>query len=292
MDGRDDVFQQPGKGFSPKEEKMTSAQDWTLQSASGGERHVREWPNPKASWIALLAHGYGEHIGRYDHLADALRAVGAAVFGPDHQGHGRSAGEQALIEDFEAVIDDLHAVSARALKKLPGRPVVLIGHSMGGMIAARYGQRHGRELVALVLSGPMFGTRELLKQLLAMDPIPEFPLDPATLSRDPAVGQAYAADPLVWHGGFKRTMLQAMTAAMDAAEAGPTLGDLPTFWIHGEADPLVPLEATRPMMAHLRGSRFQEKFYPDARHEVFNETNRAEVIDDVIAFIRKTLFTV
>lgn len=268
---------------------MASAQDWTLQSANGGERHVREWPNPKADWIALLAHGYGEHIGRYDHVADALHAAGAAVFGPDHEGHGRSAGEQALIADFDAVIDDLHAVAVRAGKKHPGRPVVLIGHSMGGMIAARYGQRFGRELAALVLSGPMFGTWELLKQLLAMDPIPEFPLDPATLSRDPAVGQAYAADALVWHGGFKRTMLKAMTVAMEAAEAGPTLGDLPTLWIHGEADPLVPLDATRPMMAHLRGKHFKEKIYPGAKHEVFNEINRDEVIGDVIAFIRKAL---
>ncbi|MFZ1985222.1 MAG: alpha/beta fold hydrolase [Desulfatitalea sp.] len=268
---------------------MTSAQEWTLQSAKGGKRHVREWPNPKATWIALLAHGYGEHIGRYGHVADALHAAGAAVFGPDHEGHGRSAGQQALIADFEAVIDDLHAVALRAVEKYPGRPMVLIGHSMGGMIAARYGQRFGRELAALVLSGPMFGTREVLSLLQTMDPIPEIPQDPAALSRDPAVGQAYAADPLVWHGAFKRTMLKAMIAAMEAAEAGPALGDLPTFWIHGEADPLVPLEATRPMMAHLRGTRFQEKFYPGAKHEVFNETNRDEVIGDVLAFISKTL---
>ncbi len=264
---------------------MATAQDWTFSGVSGGERHVREWPNPKAAWIALLCHGYGEHIGRYQHLADALHAAGAAVFGPDHEGHGRSAGEPALIADFEAVVTDLHGVALRAAEKHPRRPMVLIGHSMGGMIAARYAQHHGRRLSALVLSGPMFGAKDGLKFLLGMDPIPEIPLDPGALSRDPAVGEAYAADPMVWHGGFKRPMLQAMLATMAAVEEGSNLGDLPTLWIHGQADPLVPLDATRPMMDHLRGARFQEKIYPGARHEVFNEINRDEVVGDVIGFI-------
>ncbi len=268
---------------------MTTSQDWTFSSATGGMRYVREWPNPKAAWIALLCHGYGEHLGRYQHVAEALQGAGAAIFGPDHEGHGQSAGEKGLIADFEAVIADLHGVALRAAEKHPRLPVVLVGHSMGGMIAARYAQHYGRELSALVLSGPMFGARPGLEALLGMDPIPEIPLDPGALSRDPAVGAAYAADPLVWHGGFKRKMLQAMTAAMDAIQAGPTLGDLPTLWIHGEADPLVPLAATRPMMTHLRGARFREKIYPGAKHEVFNEINRDEVIGDVIAFIRESL---
>jgi len=268
---------------------MINAQDWTFSGAKGGERLVREWPNPQTAWTALLCHGYGEHIGRYQHVADALHAAGAAVFGPDHEGHGRSAGDRGLIEDFEAVVSDLHGVALHAAEKHPRRPMVLIGHSMGGMIAARYAQHYGHELSALVLSGPMFGARDGLKFLLGLEPIPEIPLDPGALSRDPAVGQAYAADPLVWHGGFKRKMLQAMIATMDAVEAGPALGDLPTLWIHGQADPLVPLEATRPMMSQLRGTRFQEKIYPGARHEVFNEINRDEVIGDVLAFIGRII---
>lgn len=268
---------------------MATITEWTFQGSNGEARYVRQWPNSGATWVALLSHGYGEHIGRYDYLAGKLCKAGAVVLGPDHQGHGRSAGDRVLIPDFEGVIDDLHTVAVRARQTHPGLPTVLIGHSMGGMIAGRYGQRHGTELTALVLSGPMFGTREVLEQLAAMDPIPEIPIDPGTLSRDPAVGKAYVEDPLVWHGAFKAVTLKAMIAGMDTVKAGPSVGRLPLFWIHGESDMLVPMAPTRPAIEHLRGQVFQEKIYPGAMHEIFNETNRDEVIADVIAFIRKVL---
>ncbi len=266
---------------------MGTVNEWMMENNAGAKRYVREWPNEKAGWIALLCHGYGEHIGRYDRLADDLRAAGAAVVGLDHQGHGRSDGERALIADFEAVVEDLHQVAVKSVAGRHGLPMILIGHSMGGMIAARYAQHHGKELAALVLSGPMFGAREALQQLLAMDPIPEIPLDPAVLSRDPEVGKAYAQDPLVYHGAFRRETLSAMISAMAAVETGAGLGDLPMFWIHGESDLLVPMAETRPMIQHLRGSIYEEKIYPGAMHEVFNETNRDEVIGDVLRFLRR-----
>lgn len=268
---------------------MADVIQWTIQSKGGGERSVRLWPNPEATWLALLTHGYGEHIGRYDYVAGALREAGAAVFGPDHQGHGHSAGERVLIPDFESVIDDLYTVALQARDRHPGLPMVLIGHSMGGLIAARYAQCYGSELSALVLSGPMFGSREILEQLAAMDPIPEIPIDPAALSRDPSVGKAYAEDPLVWHGAFKSATLKAMIATMDAVQEGPALHGIPLLWMHGSGDMLVPLASTRPAVEHLQGMIFHEKIYPGAMHEIFNETNRDEVIGDLIAFIRSTL---
>ncbi len=268
---------------------MPETTQWTIDGQHG-RITVQEWPNEHAQWLAVLAHGYGEHIGRYSHVAEALRQAGAAVVGPDHQGHGKSEGERALIEDFEEIITDLHTVTQQALEKYSGLPVVLIGHSMGGMIAARYGQRYGNELVALVLSGPMFGSRAMVEQLLSLDPIPDIPLDPAVLSRDTSVGEAYASDPLVWHGPFKRPMLEAMKRELDTIETGPSYGNLPLLWIHGELDPLVPLAATRPVVEHLRGTRFEEHIYPGALHEIFNETNQDEVIADVIAFVQRVLF--
>src|SRR5690625_7359025 len=89
-------------------------------------------------WIAVLCHGYGEHIGRYDWVARTLNEAGAAVYGADHAGHGRSAGPRVLIADFEPVVEDLHRVVEYARTRHPGLPTLLIGHSMGGMIAARY----------------------------------------------------------------------------------------------------------------------------------------------------------
>jgi alpha-beta hydrolase superfamily lysophospholipase len=116
------------------------------------------WPNPEARHIVILAHGYGEHLGRYEHAADFLGGRGAIVAGPDHVGHGRSGGERVLIADYEPVVDDLHSVVTRAHERHPSLPLVLIGHSMGGMIGARYAQLHGEALAGLVLSGPVLGT--------------------------------------------------------------------------------------------------------------------------------------
>ncbi|MCZ9344413.1 lysophospholipase, partial [Streptomyces sp. TRM76130] len=109
--------------------------------------------------------------------------------------HGRSDGERVLIEDFEDVVTDVRAVAELARAAHPGLPAVMIGHSMGGLIAARYAQRHPEELAALVLSGPVIGDWELPRRLLALDEIPGTPVSPAALSRDPTVGAAYAADP-------------------------------------------------------------------------------------------------
>ena len=237
-----------------------------------GPLAARAWAAGPASptHVVVLSHGYGEHAGRYEHVARALVDNGAVVYAGDHQGHGNSSGEKVLVHDFEEVVSDLHILDETARQENPGLPVVLVGHSMGGLIAARYAQRYGSSLAALVLSGPVLGSWATLSALLALDEIPDVPLDISTLSRDPAVGAAYSADPLVWHGPFKRPTLEALQRAVDTVAAGPDLGDLPTLWVHGEADELVPIDATRVGMENLSGSRTVERTYPEARHEVFN----------------------
>lgn len=246
---------------------------------------VHVWEGESAHRIVLLAHGYGEHSGRYGHVAGALVAGGGTVWSPDHQGHGLSGGDRAVIVDFDEVVDDLHHVASMALGAHPGLPVVLIGHSMGGLVATRYAQRYGAELAGLVLSGPLIGRHEFAELLLGLPELPDIPLDPTTLSRDPAVGEAYAADPLVYHGPFKRPMLEAMRNAFAAVEAGPGFGDLPTLYLHGEDDPLVPVQITRPAVERLRGSDFTERVSAGAKHEIFNEIDRQETIDQVTAFV-------
>jgi alpha-beta hydrolase superfamily lysophospholipase len=250
-----------------------------------GRIAVHVWEGPEPRRIVVLAHGYGEHSGRYDHLARALVADGASVWSPDHVGHGASDGERAVVPDFEEVVDDVRGVTSMALDAHPGLPVVLIGHSMGGLIATRYAQRHGEELSGLVLSGPLIGDHRLAQQLLALPEIPEIAIDPATLSRDPEVGLAYASDLLVYHGPFRRATLEAMRAGLAAVDAGPGLGGLPTFYVHGGEDTLVPIADTRPAIARLRGSDFAEHVYDGAKHEIFNETNREEVVAEVCAFV-------
>ncbi|WP_084774637.1 alpha/beta hydrolase [Nonomuraea candida] len=227
-----------------------------------GRNMVREWPRDRPRYVALLIHGYGEHVGRYEYVADRLVRHGAAVYGVDHVGHGKSGGERALIEDFEDVVTDVHTVEERAREDHPGVPVVAIGHSMGGMIAARYAQRYGAGLAALVLSAPVIGRWEVVSTLLSFDEIPDAPLDPSMLSRDPSVGEAAGADPLVWTGAFRRATLEAFVTAMATIAKGGTFGDLPTLWLHGEDDKLVPPGPSREGLDAVRGSYLTERLYP------------------------------
>jgi alpha-beta hydrolase superfamily lysophospholipase len=266
--------------------------DGTAETLPGhaGALHVETWPNPDARYVAVLVHGYGEHLGRYAQVAADLVAHGAVVYGPDHRGHGRSAGERVSIPAFDPVVDDLHTVVQRTRELHVGLPVVLIGHSMGGMIAARYAQRYGGALHALVLSGPVLGRWEAADALLASEEIPDTPIDPATLSRDPAVGAAYVADPLVWHGPFRRETLEAIRTCLATIAADGPVEELRTLWIHGEDDQLVPIGPTREgVQALVPAEQLTAVTWPEARHEVFNETNRDEVMAAVTGFVERTL---
>ncbi|OFE18947.1 lysophospholipase [Humibacillus sp. DSM 29435] len=248
----------------------------------------RRWAGGHTTYVVLLVHGYGEHSGRYEHVAQRLVDDGAVVYAVDHVGHGQSDGEPVLITDFEKVVDDVHLLEMRARSEHPGLPMVLVGHSMGGMIGARYAQQWGADLACTVLSGPVIGSWSALDALLAPEEIPDVPIDPSTLSRDPAVGEAYVADPLVWHGPFKRPTILAIQQAIDAITASGQV-DTPILWLHGEHDQLVPMRESAVGWAALAGQHSSAKSYPEARHEIFNETNQQEVLADVIAFIHTNL---
>ena len=240
---------------------MGEVRELELQG-SEGRLFASVWPNDDARYIAVVVHGYAEHIGRYAHVIERLLADGAMVYGLDHLGHGRSDGEPALITDGEHLTADLRPVGERARAEHPDLPLVMIGHSMGGLIATRYAQTHPGELDALVLSGPVIGGNPGMAALLELDPIPEVPIDPAVLSRDPAVGEAYVADPLVYNGPFKprdppgpvrrrrggrrRAGVRLAAGALDPRR-------------RGRARPLGP---TAEAFEHLRGEASEERVYP------------------------------
>jgi alpha-beta hydrolase superfamily lysophospholipase len=267
---------------------MPHVREHTLDGTHG-PLAVHEWPHPAPRYLALVVHGYGEHAGRYGELAGVLTGHGAAVYGPDHAGHGRSAGERVLIEDFEDVVTDVHAVAELARTARPGLPLVVIGHSMGGLVAARYAQRYGGEPSALVLSGPVIGAWELPGRLLALEEIPDTPVSPSALSRDPAVGAAYAADPLVWHGPMKRPTLEAFTRTLETVARGGDIGRLPLLWLHGDDDRLVPLPGSRVGVERLSGGALTERIFAGARHEVFHETCKADVFAETLGFLDRVL---
>jgi alpha-beta hydrolase superfamily lysophospholipase len=182
-------------------------------------------------------------------------------------------------------------VVGHASRHHPGLPVVLVAHSMGGLIGARYAQRYGEELAGLVLSAPSIGLAPVLAPVLVQLPegteLPDEPIDPTVLSRDLSVGEAYANDPLVWHGGWKRVTLEALHRANEAVDAGPGFGDLPVLYIHGEVDRLVPRALTQPAVERLQGTDFTEVIVPEARHETFNELEKEETIGLVADFAER-----
>ena len=250
---------------------------------------MHNWTPEQASFVVVLAHGYGEHAGRYDHVAQALIERGGIVHAPDQWGHGLSEGTPGLADDIEVLAADLAAVADHARAAHPDLPVVVIGHSLGGMVATRFVQQHPDGIAALVLSGPLIGGNSAVTALLELPEIPDIPIDPGMLSRDPAVGEAYAADDLVYHGPLLRGTLEGIREAVDRIATGGSLGDLPTLWIHGELDPLAPLAETRAAVEIIVGNALRSVIYPGAMHEVFNETNKDEVIAEVVGFIDDVL---
>ena len=250
------------------------------------------WPNPDAERIVVLVHGYGEHIGRYDHVAEALVERGAIVVGPDHIGHGESEGERVLIEDFEQLVDDVHTVVEGTRKQHPGLPVVMVGHSMGGLVAARYAQRHGDELAGLVLSAPSIGLAAGARAgagaaargngAARRSDRPDGALARPLGRRGVRERPARLARRLEARRRSRRSI-----AANEAVDAGPTFGELPVLYVHGEVDQLVPLALARPAVERLRGSDFSERIVPEARHEVFNELEQDETIGLVADFAER-----
>lgn len=261
--------------------------DSEFELAGGGGRiFVRHWrPEQPPRVVVVLAHGHAEHSGRYEHVAERLVIEGAVVYAPDHRGHGGSEGERALVTDIADLVADLHLVEQRATTEFPGLPVVLIGHSMGGIVATGYAQQHREELAGLVLSGPLIGGNPRIEELLRKDQIPDAPIDPTLLSRDQAVGKGYDADEQVWHGPFKRETLQAMFSEVERIAKRTSLDPLPVLWLHGEEDKLAPLEPASAAIARTAGDRVVRKVYSGARHEVFNETNSDEVLRDLGEFL-------
>ena len=163
-----------------------------------GKVFYRRWDPPaEPRRIVQIVHGYAEHGGRYGHVATALAADGAVVYADDHIGHGRSDGEQAVITDFDHAVEDLHTLSAIARDSHGDLPLVLVGHSMGGLLSARYAQRWPDTVAGVAFCGAVIGDWQWARDVLADAELPYVPFDPDDISRDPEAGASYAGDPLV-----------------------------------------------------------------------------------------------
>lgn len=244
--------------------------------------------------VALLAHGHAEHMGRYGHVIEALTAYGYAVHGQDHRGHGRSSGERALVMRFDDYIDDFRLMARQAQAAHPVLPVVLIGHSMGGLIAARYALAFGAGLTALVTSGAAFIIDEgvpkpaklaarLISRIAPKAPVPRSAGE--VLSYDPAVGEAFRNDPLNYHGKTRmRTAVEMSEAGADALERAPALR-LPYLAMHGADDTLTRSRGTELFYERASSADKTLMLWPHMKHEIFNEIEGQTVLEFMIDWL-------
>ncbi len=253
-----------------------------------GKIFYRRWDaktDPRSA--VIFVHGYAEHGGRYAHVARRLNDEGAVVYAPDHIGHGRSEGERALIRDFENVVDDIHSLKDIAMDDHPGLPLVVIGHSMGGLIAARYAERYPDTVAGVGFLGAVLGNWNWAREVLSLPQLPQEPSDPSGMSRDPQTVREYAEDPLVYHGGYKRPLLEAEVQALDRFNEEIDRMTMPVLFLHGEADPFVDAQTSREAVERMPSQNKVIKIYPGARHELVNETNREEVIEEISRFVTR-----
>jgi alpha-beta hydrolase superfamily lysophospholipase len=270
-------------------------------SKARGTSHLywQSWrPEAQPRAAILLVHGLGEHSGRYAHVAHACNERGFAVYAVDHYGHGKSDGQPGFVERFSVYLDGVRALLDHLRDKEPEVPVFLLGHSMGGLIAAALLCTGQASIRAAVLSGPAFRTddepsallRWLIRLVSRLAPTaPMIGLDPAGVSRDPEVVKAYVGDPLVHHGKLSARLLAEMMAAMhDTLECAETI-ELPVLVLHGEADRLTSPQGSALFCDRIASRDKTLKTYPDLYHEVFNEPEKDAVLADMLDWLEAHL---
>lgn len=254
----------------------------------GGAQLVREWkPDGPVAGDVVIVHGLGEHSGRYERTGGLLAEAGYRVRSFDLLGFGASSGRRADIERFALYLDQTEGHLDALRTK--GRPLVLLGHSMGGLIALEYALAERPQPDLLVLSAPALSggaawQRKVAPTLGRMFPTLSVPtaIKGDMLSRDPAVGEAYFGDPLVITKATAR-LGAGIFAAGDRARAALDKLRVPTLVIHGGSDTLVPTAGSEILAVHPLVER---RVFPSLRHELFNEPEGPEVIAEVVAWIQ------
>lgn len=256
----------------------------------------REWlPDGDPIGTVVIAHGINEHGGRYEHVAERLVRDGWLVGIPDHRGHGLSGGRRAAVERYDDWITDLDGYIRGVLVDAP-RPLFLLGHSLGGLIATVYALRHQHSLDGLILSSPAvmpptdvspaaMRAGRFLSRWMSNLPVVSLHLD--AISRDPAVVQAYRDDPLVHVGRMRaRTGAEALEAIAEV-RGGIARLTLPVLLLQGTVDRLVDPGAAAWVDANISSSDRTLHIYEGLYHEVFNEPERETVLDDLASWLKQ-----
>ena len=269
----------------------------TLTTGDGLQLQTRAWVPETPKGTVLVHHGFAEHGGRYGHLIDALLPAGYAVATYDARGHGRSGGTRVFVERFDSYLEDLALAIDDAQRKLPA-PLFLLGHSMGGLIVAKYLQQQGLgPLKGAMLSNPALANKVKIpgwKSALAtaaanLAPKLRVPsgIPPEDISRDPAEVRAYDADPLNVKVATSRWYTEFVAAQAQAMAKPEALRDVPLLALIGDGDRIVDAQATLEFLRKVEGRGLTVKTYAGFYHELINEpeADRARVLADITAWL-------
>lgn len=272
------------------------ASEGEFEGSGGRTLFRRSWlPDGDARAVVAIVHGYAEHSGRYHHVAERLTAEGYAVHSFDLRGHGRSAGERTLVRSFNEHLSDVKRFLAWVRQRQPGKPVFLLGHSMGGMIATLYVIAREPELAGLILSGPALPSAEGRVALLeaakgvlrrARPRAPRV-LPASTISRDPEVVAAYERDPLVYRGPGRIESMDAGVRARQRIGRDMERITIPLMILHGTGDLLASPAGSEALFARAASKDKTLKLYDGLYHEVFNEPEQDEVLDDLVEWLNE-----
>lgn len=272
---------------------MRRSQD-SLRSPHGHALFWRSWLPPEPERVLLLVHGYAEHSGRYEHLGAWFAARGFAVYSYDKLGHGRSEGHRGHVPGFAILLDDLEKMLEHVRREHPGLPILLVGHSMGGLVTANLLVERHPDVAAAVLSAAALepGTRPsrlrlaLARLLRHVAPRLSLPggIDPNGLSRDPEVVRAYVEDPFVFTHMPPSTAVEAL-AAMERTLAGAERVSVPVLVLHGQDDTICSASGSRRFHQALRTRGSLLRVYPKLRHEIFNEPEQEEIFRDMLDWL-------
>jgi acylglycerol lipase len=260
--------------------------------------HVRSWvPARPPTGVVVIAHGFAEHGGRYASVAQRLLAESVVVVAADHRGHGLSEGKRTSVVRFVDYVDDLTTVITRARSRWPSQCLVLLGHSMGGLIALDFAVRPKTSLDGLVLSAPAACPGDVSKVQLAVGRVLSrvapnvgvlrLPLN--RISRDQAVVDAYHNDPLVFRTPIRARLGAEMIDAMGRVDHALPAMRMPLLVMQGTADGLVD-PGCGPQVYERAGSPDKTlKMYDGLWHEIFNEPERDRVFADLTSWLQSHL---
>ncbi len=249
--------------------------------------HAVNWqPEGEVKAVIALVHGFAEHCGRYQHVADFFGRDSYAMVGYDRRGHGKSDGKRGHTTNYEAFLEEIDQLLDYVGKRYPGKPVILYGHSMGGNLVLSYMLRRQPKLRAIVATAPWirlaFEPSAALVTIgkLTRRLMPTFTqsnqLNAGHLSRDASVGETYIADPLVHNKITSATGIE-MLESCDWLLANAGEVPAPLLVMHGTGDQIISIEGTRDFLKKSSGNiTFKE--WEGAYHEIHNETNKEEVL--------------